>query len=86
MTRFASIEDRNAIEAEKPWEERDVPATMYQFLSNVAEKHGERPAVSYQITSGPDDKAETLAWGDLLAKVTQARSPRSCARRAQRWW
>ncbi len=72
MTRFASIEDRNAIEAEKPWEERDVPATMYQFLSNVAQKHGERPAVSYQITSGPDDKAETLTWGALLAKVTQA--------------
>ncbi len=72
MTRFASIEDRNAIEAEKPWEERNVPATMYQFLSNVAQKHGERPAVSYQITSGPDDKAETLTWGALLAKVTQA--------------
>ena len=72
MTRFASIEDRNAIEAEKPWQERDVPATMYQFLSNVAERHGDRPAVSYQITSGPDDKAETLTWRALRARAIQA--------------
>ncbi len=72
MTRFASIEDRNAIEAEKPWEERNVPATMYEFLRAVAEKHGGRPAVSYQITSGPADRAETLTWRELLARATQA--------------
>ncbi len=72
MTRFASIKDRNAIEAEKPWTERNVPATMHDFLRAVAEKHGERPAVSYQITAGPKDKAETLTWRGLFARVVQA--------------
>ncbi len=72
MAPYATVDDRNAIEAEKPWEARNTPTTMYQFLAEVAQKHGARPAVSYQITSGPGDKAETLTWSDMLAKSTQA--------------
>ena len=32
MYTFSSIEDRNAIEAEMPWEERDNPVTLYGVL------------------------------------------------------
>ena len=69
---FAGIEDRNAIEAEMPWEERDVPKTLYALLSNTAQKFPKHDAISYQIFSGPKDKAETLSWSELHAKTTQA--------------
>ncbi|SFE93259.1 fatty-acyl-CoA synthase [Sulfitobacter brevis] len=69
---FAGIEDRNAIEAEMPWAERDVAKTLYGMLSTTTEKFPDNRAVSYQIFSGPKDKAETLTWKQLHGKVTQA--------------
>ncbi len=69
---FAGIEDRNAVEAEMPWEDRDLPKTLYRLLSDTAGKFPSHDAVSYQIFSGPKDKAETLSWRELHAKTTQA--------------
>jgi acyl-CoA synthetase (AMP-forming)/AMP-acid ligase II len=69
---FASFEDRNAIENEMPWKDRDLPKTLYGQLSKTATAFPNRPAVSYQLFSGPTDKAETLSWSDLLAKTVQA--------------
>lgn len=71
MTRFATLADCQAIEKESPWEKRDVPKTMYQFLTKTTEKFGNRNALSFQITSGPTDKTETLTWRALHTKVTQ---------------
>jgi len=68
---FATVADRDAIHNEMPWEARDVPRTMYQFLTAAKEKHGNRPAVSFQLLSGPTDPAETLTWAQLHAKVMQ---------------
>ena len=68
---FATIADKRAIEAEMPWEKRDLPATLYQLLSKTAGKFPSHNAVSYQLLSGPTDKAETLSWSELLAKTTQ---------------
>ncbi|MDT8856816.1 acyl-CoA synthetase [Paracoccaceae bacterium Fryx2] len=72
MGSFASIADVRAIEAESAWEDRDNPRTMYEFLSRTRDAHGARPAISFQLTSGPQDKAETLTWGELHHRVTQA--------------
>jgi acyl-CoA synthetase (AMP-forming)/AMP-acid ligase II len=69
---FAGIEDCKAIEAEGPWETRDRAKTLYGLLSDTAAKFPQRNAVSYQIFSGPKDKAETLTWQELHGKVTQA--------------
>ncbi|HCQ56554.1 MAG TPA: acyl-CoA synthetase [Sulfitobacter sp.] len=69
---FAGIEDRNAIAAEMPWEDRDVAKTLYGMLSNTTAKFPNHNAVSYQIFSGPKDKAETLSWKELHGRVTQA--------------
>ncbi|OUS36962.1 acyl-CoA synthetase [Rhodobacterales bacterium 56_14_T64] len=69
---FAGVEDRNAIENEMPFEERDLPATLYGLLSRTAEKHPSSNAVSYQLLSGPTDKAETLTWSQVKDKTTQA--------------
>ncbi|SDK70519.1 acyl-CoA synthetase [Aliiruegeria lutimaris] len=68
---FATVADRDAIHNEMAWEERDVPTTMYQFLDRARQKYGDRPAVSYQLLSGPKDPAETLTWSELFAKSVQ---------------
>ncbi|MEO9650760.1 MAG: acyl-CoA synthetase [Roseobacter sp.] len=69
---FAGLDDRNAIEAEMPWQDRDLPKTLYGMLSRTAARHPQSRAVSYQIMSGPKDKAETLTWSDLKDQVSQS--------------
>lgn len=69
---FSSLEARNAIHEEMAWEERDVPRTIYEMLTATAEKFPDRPAFSFQITSGPKDKAVTMTWRETHAKVSQA--------------
>ncbi|MEP3844400.1 MAG: acyl-CoA synthetase [Paracoccaceae bacterium] len=68
---FIGYEDRDAIEAEMAWDERDLPKTLYGMLSGTAQKFPNHNAATFQIFSGPKDKAETLTWQDLHAKVTQ---------------
>ena len=70
--RYAGIEDRNAIEAEMPWEKRNVPKTLYGQLSQTAQKFPSHNAISFQLLSGATDKKETLTWKQLHGKVTQA--------------
>ncbi len=72
MARFESIDDRNAVETEMPYEDRKIPATIYSFLTDVRDRHGARPAVSFQMFSGPQDPAQTLSWRELHQRVTQA--------------
>ncbi|SHE48803.1 fatty-acyl-CoA synthase/long-chain acyl-CoA synthetase [Ruegeria intermedia] len=69
---FVGKEDKIRIEQEMPWEDRDVPVTFHQLLTRTAAKFPDRNAISFQILSGPKDKAETLTWSQLLAKTNQA--------------
>ncbi|SPJ28515.1 acyl-CoA synthetase [Falsiruegeria mediterranea] len=69
---FATVADRTRMENEMSWEERDVPVTLHQMLSRTAGNFPSRPAMSYQLLSGPTDKAETLSWQELLEKTNQA--------------
>jgi fatty-acyl-CoA synthase len=74
MPRY-SYDDASAparIEAERTWGERQNPATIYQLLKKTADAQGGAPAVSFQILSGPKDKAETLSWRTLHDKTVQA--------------
>ena len=57
MQNFSSMADRNTIEAQMPWEKREKPVTMYGLLQKTVNAFGKRNAVSFQITSGPKDKA-----------------------------
>ena len=68
---FASMADRDAIENERAYEDRDLPVTLYQMLRETTDKFPNHNAVSYQIFSGPTDKAETLSWTGLHDKVVQ---------------
>ena len=74
MPRYPYIEaaDRERIQGEKPWEERLVARTIYERLRQTVDAHSARPAFSFQITSGPQDKAETLTWREFHDKAVQA--------------
>jgi fatty-acyl-CoA synthase len=72
MGSFASLADIKAIEAESPWADRNIAHSIHDFLSRTRAAHGTRPAISYQLLSGPNDPAQTLTWNDLHARVTQA--------------
>ena len=72
MARFATVADRDAIQTEMPYGERDLPVTLYQILTQTKTLHSARNAISFQLLSDPKSKAETLTWSDLLGRVTQA--------------
>ncbi|MDG2340873.1 MAG: AMP-binding protein, partial [Paracoccaceae bacterium] len=68
---FASVVDRDNLENEMAWEDRGLPVTMYDFISSTKDRFPNRPAISFQILSGPKDKAETLTWSEFHAKSVQ---------------
>ena len=68
---FASVADTIAIETEMPWADRDIPKTLYQMLTQTRDKNPSGKAVTFQLLSGPKDKAETLTWGQLHEKTCQ---------------
>ena len=72
MGSFKTLADIQAIEAEAAWEDRDVGRTMYEFLGRTRTKHGPRPAITFQLTSDPGARAQTLTWEALHGRVTQA--------------
>ena len=69
---FATKADVDAVGNEMPWVERSVSKTMYEFINSVAKLHGKRSGISFQLTSGPKDKAETLSWQEFRDKSVQA--------------
>lgn len=68
---YAGIADRDRIQGEMPWEDRKVPVTLFGQISETAAKFPNHNAVSYQLFSGPKDKAETLTWQTLKARTAQ---------------
>ena len=72
MTPFASLADKAAIESVGTWPQRQPAKTIYKYIESTAKKYPTRAALSFQITSGPKDKAETLNWAELMGKVRQA--------------
>ncbi|TLP44983.1 acyl-CoA synthetase [Cohaesibacter sp. CAU 1516] len=71
MVTFATRESVLAIEEEMPYEERGVARSIYERLSRTEADYPDSPAISFQLFSGPTDKAETLTWREVKAKVTQ---------------
>ena len=72
MPKFASIADRDDVEREMPWAARDRATTIHEFLTRARARFGDRPALSFQLLSGQSDKAETINWKELHARVTQS--------------
>ncbi|WP_179380117.1 acyl-CoA synthetase [Jannaschia marina] len=72
MATFANKQDILDIAAAEPWETAQPAQTLHQLLSQTAERFPDRPAISYQLFSGPTDPAETLSWKEFHGKVAQA--------------
>ena len=72
MGRFAGIADRDAVQNEMAWADREVPKTVYRFLTRARDNWGGRNALTFQIFSDPASKAETLTWAELHRRATQA--------------
>ncbi len=71
MSEVGVLADVERIEQEKPIDQCWSEKTVYQRLCNTRDAHPNRPAVSFQLKSGPKDKAITLSWADLTRKITQ---------------
>ena len=69
---YASRQDVIAIQEEAPWEKRELPKTLYEMLRTTTVAFPRRPAVSYQLLSGPKDPAETLTWQQFHDLTCQA--------------
>jgi fatty-acyl-CoA synthase len=71
MYKFATLADIKAIESTAAWADRGEARSMHDYLSRAKAAHGGRPAISYQILSGPASKSVTLTWAELHAEVTR---------------
>ena len=69
---FAVRQDAIDIQSEMPWSARERPATMHQMLAATARAHPDRPAISYQLTGGARDPAQTRSWAQFHADVCRA--------------
>lgn len=69
---FANIRDVQAIENKIPLSDRWTAKTVFQQLCHARDTHGDRPAISFQLKSGPKDKNITLSYIDLTDRVAQA--------------
>ncbi len=67
---FGTLADKIKMES-VPFEQRRGAETVYDVLALTAERHPQRPAISFQIKSGPSDQAETLDWRDVFRMTTQ---------------
>jgi fatty-acyl-CoA synthase len=72
MIRVAVLADKLAAEREMPVTERWRARSLFEQLVETAAAFADRPAIRFQITSGPSDKSVTLTWADLRREVTRA--------------
>ncbi len=68
---FGTIADKARWE-QVPLADRWSARSVHEQLSQTADRHAASPALSFQIQSGPKDKAETLTWAELRDRVNQA--------------
>lgn len=68
---FVDSACRDAVEAEMPYFQRDLPRTVYQALTRTRDAHPNRKAISFQLFSDPKAPARSLTWTDLHERVTE---------------
>lgn len=71
MARFATMADRDRIEDEMAYADRQLPRTIYEFLTRTRQAHPNRPAMAFQLMSDPGARACTLTWSEFHERVTE---------------
>lgn len=69
--KIVTLEDQRRVQDEMPVEDRWSARTLYQQLAETAGRFPDRPAVTFQLKSGPRDKELTLSWAGLLDEATR---------------
>jgi len=68
---ITTLAEKQAFEAKTDSASLWSAQSLYEQLSETTTAFPDRPAVSFQIKSGPKDKTETLSWRALKGRVTQ---------------
>ncbi|KGJ06385.1 fatty-acyl-CoA synthase [Paracoccus halophilus] len=71
MASFTDVAGRDAVEAEMPYNRRDLPRSIHEALSRTRDAFPRRPAISFQLFSDPGAHAQTLNWSELHERVTE---------------
>jgi fatty-acyl-CoA synthase len=71
MIKVATLGDKQAIEDEMPVAGRWQARSLYEQLAATAAAFPDRPAITFQLQSGPRDKVVTLTWAETRAQVTR---------------
>ncbi|MEM8787486.1 MAG: acyl-CoA synthetase [Pseudomonadota bacterium] len=71
MSIVVNLADKIEYETAAPMDDRWTARTVYEMLAQTVARSGNRPAVSFQIKSGPKDKKETLTWAEFQTQVTR---------------
>lgn len=71
MGSFTGTADRDRIEAEGPYADRDQPATIYGMLTRTRDRVPDNLAIGFQLFSGPTARADTLTWREFHERVTE---------------
>lgn len=66
-----TLADTRAVEAAMPVEARWSARTVHQQLCQTAARFPDRPALGFQLRSGPGDKRLVLTWSELATEVTR---------------
>ena len=68
---FTGTADRDRIEAEGPYTDRDLPATVYQMMARTRERVPDSLAIGFQLFSDPRARVFTLTWREFHERVTE---------------
>ena len=72
MGTFAGTADRDRVEAEGPYEARDLPATLFELMTRTRDRVPDSLAIGFQLFSDPRARAFTLNWREFHERVTEA--------------
>lgn len=72
MVQIATRADILAVEREMPWEARVSARSVYEQLTQTANRYPDRPALAFQLKSGPRDRVVRLSWSEMHRDVTRA--------------
>lgn len=69
---IATIEEKLAVEQEMDVSARWSANTLFELLSQTADKYPHQKALTFMLKSGPTDPEETFTWTGLRERVAQS--------------